>query len=79
MIWGERVDVPVIKQKMGADPASVAFDTLSSAVANNADVVIIDTCLLYTSKYCRQQFCIKYVNIETKVIIGFNRLFIRLN
>lgn len=43
MIWGERVGVPVVKQKMGADPASVAFDTLSSAVANNADVVIIDT------------------------------------
>ena len=42
-IWGERVGVPVIKQKMGADPASVAFDTLSSAKANNADVVIIDT------------------------------------
>ena len=52
MIWGERVGVPVVKQKMGADPASVAFDTLSSAKANNADVVIIDTagrCLLYTS------------------------------
>ena len=43
MIWGERVGVPVVKQKMGADPASVAFDTLSSAKANNADVVIIDT------------------------------------
>ena len=43
MIWGERVGVPVVKQKMGADPASVAYDTLSSAVANNADVVIIDT------------------------------------
>ena len=42
-IWGERVGVPVIKQKMGADPASVAFDTLNSAVANNADVVIVDT------------------------------------
>lgn len=42
-IWGERVGVPVIKQKMGADPASVAFDTLSSATANHADVVIIDT------------------------------------
>ncbi len=42
-IWGERVGCPVIKQKMGADPASVAFDTLSSAKANNADVVIIDT------------------------------------
>ena len=43
VIWGERVDVPVIKQAMGSDPASVAFDTLSSAKANNADVVIIDT------------------------------------
>jgi fused signal recognition particle receptor len=43
VIWGERVGVPVIKQKMGADPASVAFDTLSSAKANGADVVIIDT------------------------------------
>ena len=42
-IWGERVGVPVIKQQMGSDPASVAFDTLQSAVAQNADVVIIDT------------------------------------
>lgn len=42
-IWGERVGVPVVKQQMGSDPASVAFDTLSSAKANGADVVIIDT------------------------------------
>lgn len=42
-IWGERVGVPVVKQQMGADPASVAFDTLSSAKTNGADVVIIDT------------------------------------
>ena len=42
-IWGERVGVPVITQKMGSDPASVAYDTVSSAKANNADVVIIDT------------------------------------
>ncbi len=42
-IWAERVGVPIIKQQMGADPASVAFDTLSSAVKNNANVVIIDT------------------------------------
>lgn len=42
-IWGERVGVPVIKQQMGADPASVAFDTLQSAMANGADVVLIDT------------------------------------
>ncbi len=43
VIWGERVGVPVIKQQMGSDPASVAFDTISSAKANGADVVIIDT------------------------------------
>lgn len=42
-IWGERVGVPVVKQQMGSDPASVAFDTLQSAKANGADVVIIDT------------------------------------
>ena len=42
-IWGERVGVPVVKQQMVADPASVAFDTISSAAANGADVVIIDT------------------------------------
>ena len=42
-IWGERVGVPVVKQQMGADPASVAFDALSSSKANGADVVIIDT------------------------------------
>ncbi len=42
-IWAERVGVPIIKQKMGSDPASVAYDAVSSAKANNADVVIIDT------------------------------------
>ena len=42
-IWGQRVDVPVIKHNMGTDPASVAFDAVSSAKAQNADVVIIDT------------------------------------
>ena len=42
-IWADRVDVPLVKQKMGSDPASVAFDTLQSAKANGADVVIIDT------------------------------------
>lgn len=42
-VWGERAGVPVIKQKLGADPAAVAYDTLSSAVANDVDVVIIDT------------------------------------
>jgi len=42
-IWAERTDVPIIKQKMGSDPASVAFDTIQSAVKMNADVVLIDT------------------------------------
>jgi fused signal recognition particle receptor len=42
-VWADRVDVPIIKQSMGSDPASVAFDTLQSAVSSNADVVIIDT------------------------------------
>jgi len=42
-IWADRVQVPIVKQNMGSDPASVAFDTLQSAMAQNADVVIIDT------------------------------------
>ena len=42
-VWADRVDVPIVKQNMGSDPASVAFDTLKSAVTQNADVVIIDT------------------------------------
>lgn len=43
VIWSERVGVPIVKQEMGSDPASVAFDTVQSAVAQEADVVIIDT------------------------------------
>ncbi|MDO9260990.1 MAG: signal recognition particle-docking protein FtsY [Flavobacteriaceae bacterium] len=42
-VWAQRVEVPIVKQQMGSDPASVAYDTLNSAVAQNADVVIIDT------------------------------------
>ena len=42
-VWADRTDVPIVKQEMGSDPASVAFDTLTSAVKQNADVVIIDT------------------------------------
>jgi len=42
-IWADRVDIPIVRQNMGSDPASVAFDTLQSAVAQNADIVIIDT------------------------------------
>lgn len=43
IIWSKRVDVPIVQQGMGADPASVAYDTISSALSQNADVVIIDT------------------------------------
>jgi len=42
-VWANRVDIPIVKQSMGSDPASVAFDTLQSAVSSDADVVIIDT------------------------------------
>ncbi len=42
-VWADRTDVPIVKQSMGSDPASVAFDTLESAITQNADVVIIDT------------------------------------
>src|SRR5690625_2991448 len=42
-VWAERVDIPIVKQKMGSDPASVAFDTLQSGLKQDADVVLIDT------------------------------------
>jgi fused signal recognition particle receptor len=67
-IWGERVGVPVIKQKMGADPASVAFDTLSSAVANNADVVIIDTAGRLHNKIGLMNELTKIKNVMQKVV-----------
>ena len=68
MIWGERVGVPVVKQKMGADPASVAFDTLSSAVANNADVVIIDTAGRLHNKVGLMNELTKIKNVMKKVV-----------
>ena len=68
MIWGDRVGVPVIKQKMGADPASVAFDTLSSAVANNADVVIIDTAGRLHNKVGLMNELTKIKNVMKKVV-----------
>lgn len=67
-IWGERVGVPVIKQKMGADPASVAFDTISSAVANNADVVIIDTAGRLHNKVGLMNELTKIKNVMKKVV-----------
>ena len=68
MIWGERVGVPVVKQKMGADPASVAFDTLSSAKANNADVVIIDTAGRLHNKVGLMNELTKIKNVMKKVV-----------
>ena len=67
-IWGKRVGVPVIKQKMGADPASVAFDTLSSAKANNADVVIIDTAGRLHNKINLMNELTKIKNVMSKVV-----------
>ncbi|MDR0894144.1 MAG: signal recognition particle-docking protein FtsY [Prevotellaceae bacterium] len=67
-IWGERVGVPVIKQKMGADPASVAFDTLKSAVANHADIVIIDTAGRLHNKVNLMNELTKIKNVMKKVI-----------
>ena len=66
--WGRRADVPVIKQGMGSDPASVAFDTLSSAVANNADVVIIDTAGRLHNKVGLMNELTKIKNVMKKVV-----------
>ncbi len=68
IIWGERVGVPVIHQKMGSDPASVAFDTLSSAKANNADVVIIDTAGRLHNKLNLMNELTKIKNVMSKVV-----------
>ena len=67
-IWGERVGIPVIKQKMGSDPASVAYDTLSSAVANNADVVIIDTAGRLHNKIGLMNELTKIKNVMQKIV-----------
>jgi fused signal recognition particle receptor len=67
-IWGERAGVPVIKQKMGSDPASVAFDTLSSAKAQNADVVIIDTAGRLHNKIGLMNELTKIKNVMKKVV-----------
>ena len=66
--WGHRADVPVIKQGMGSDPASVAFDTLSSAVANDADVVIIDTAGRLHNKVGLMNELTKIKNVMKKVV-----------
>ena len=68
--WSRRADVPVIKQGMGSDPASVAFDTLSSAVANDADVVIIDTAGRLHNKVGLMNELTKIKNVMKKVVPG---------
>ena len=70
VIRGKRVGVPVVKQKMGADPASVAFDTLSSAKANDADVVIIDTAGRLHNKISLMNELSKIKKVMDKVIPG---------
>lgn len=67
-IWGERTGVQVVSQGMGADPASVAFDTLQSAVANNADVVIIDTAGRLHNKINLMNELSKIKNVMKKVL-----------
>ena len=68
IIWSERVGVPIIQQGMGADPASVAFDTLQSAKAQNADVVIIDTAGRLHNKVNLMNELSKIKNVMKKVI-----------
>ncbi|MCP4552878.1 MAG: signal recognition particle-docking protein FtsY [Bacteroidetes bacterium] len=70
IIWSERVGVPVVSQGMGADPASVAFDTLKSAVANNADVIIIDTAGRLHNKINLMNELTKIKAVMQKVIPG---------
>jgi fused signal recognition particle receptor len=69
-IWGERVGVPVIKQQQGSDPASVAFDTLQSAKANGADVVLIDTAGRLHNKINLMHELTKIKNVMQKVVPG---------
>ena len=68
VIWSERVGVPIVKQKMGSDPASVAFDTLSSAKVNDADVIIIDTAGRLHNKINLMNELTKIKNVMKKVI-----------
>ncbi len=68
VIWGERAGVPVIKQKMGSDPASVAYDAISSAKANDADVVIIDTAGRLHNKVNLMNELTKIKNVMQKIV-----------
>ena len=68
VIWSDRVVVDIVKQEMGSDPASVCFDTLQSAKANNADVVIIDTAGRLHNKVNLMNELSKIRNVMGKVI-----------
>jgi len=68
VIWSERAGVPIVQQGMGADPASVAFDTLSSAKAKDADVVIIDTAGRLHNKINLMNELSKIKNVMKKVL-----------
>ncbi len=67
-IWSKRIDVPIVKQKTGSDPASVAYDTLSSAKANNADIIIIDTAGRLHNKVGLMNELTKIKNVMQKII-----------
>lgn len=69
-IWGERVGVPVVKQQQGSDPASVAFDTLQSAVKNHADIVLIDTAGRLHNKINLMNELTKIKNVMQRVVPG---------
>jgi len=69
-VWADRVDVPIVKQQMGSDPASVAFDTLSSAVTQDADVVIIDTAGRLHNKINLMNELTKVKRVMQKVVEG---------
>jgi fused signal recognition particle receptor len=68
-VWADRTDVPIIRQEMGSDPASVAFDTLSAAVKQNADVVIIDTAGRLHNKVNLMNELTKIKRVMQKVIV----------
>ncbi|WP_432222156.1 signal recognition particle-docking protein FtsY [Flavobacterium sp. TMP13] len=68
-IWADRVGVPIVRQDMGSDPASVAFDTLQSAVAQNADIVIIDTAGRLHNKINLMNELTKVKRVMQKVVI----------
>jgi fused signal recognition particle receptor len=70
IIWSQRVDVPIVQQGMGADPASVAFDTLQSAKSQNADVVIIDTAGRLHNKVNLMNELNKIKRVMEKVVPG---------